>query len=679
MKNSRNNGLAGIIFNLSFCLMLIFAGGDPCSADETVVTDLTDLSIQELMNVEITLAARKPRKLSETSAAVFMITAEDIRRSGVTSIPEALRMVPGLQVARIGSGRWAITSRGFNSRFAYKLLVLIDGRSVYTPVFSGVFWENQDVLLEDIDRIEIIRGPGASLWGANAVNGIINIITKHSKETQGNMLTAGIGSEEKGFGSARNGGKLGESGTYRLYAKYFNRDEAVETSGKDAGDDWDMLRAGFRSDFSFSDKDEMTLQGDIYQGEKNQTFIFPSITAPYTEVIKDDETMFGGNILGRWQRRFSDSSDIALQFYYSHSETPELNTLVDEDTYDMDFQHRFVFGEKHELSWGLGYRFYRDNIPPTAMMSFEPREEEEHLFSAFVQDDFNFIKDRVRLTLGTKVEYNESTDFEIQPNARVLLTPHKDHILWAAVSRAVKTPSRLEKNIRMLTGVIPPASPENPTPLPVLLVLSGNSGVVSQEVVALESGYRLKAIDRFSFDMAVFYNLYDNLIELVPDSPYLNADPANPAMTQPTRGETRMEAETWGIELAINWELTKCWQVKTAYTLFQEDMHEELGLSVLPEDRAPRHQVSLRSSADLPWNLEFDLWFRYVDELSAIPVESYSALDLRLGWNLSENIEISIAGQSLTDPEHPEFYENGLFSYPAEIERSLYAKIVWRF
>jgi len=664
---------------LSMILLLFWANSANAAGQQPA--DLTDLSLEELMHIEITSVSKKPERLADAAAAIFVITQEDIRRSGVMSIPEALRMVPGLQVARIDANKWAISSRGFNSRFANKLLVLMDGRTVYDPVFSGVFWDVQDTMLEDIDRIEVIRGPGATLWGANAVNGVINIITKSSKDTQGVLLSGGAGTEERGFGNARFGGKIREKGSYRVYAKYFDRDESVNAQGDATADDWRMSRAGFRTDWNLSHSDDFTFQGDIYDGETGQQAEFPTFSPPYTETAKGDTQLSGGNLLTRWQHTFSETSDMSLQFYYDRTEREQLVGSQDRDTLDIDLQHRFAWGSFQEIIWGLGYRYTHDDIsvrfPPIDM---DPDSQENNLFSAFIQDEITVLENRLRLILGSKFEHNDYTGFEIQPSGRIVWTPHEDHTLWTAVSRAVRTPSRQENDVEFIQSVIPPGVPENPGPLPAAVAIFGNDDLESEELVALELGYRVQASNRLSFDFTAFYNIYNNLFTTVPDTPFMRMSSPPPYVVIPLSFANKMDGETYGMEVAAKWRPLDWWQLHLSYTFLKMDLDVEDG-AIDPEDEGdnPEQQASVRSSMDLPWDLELDLWLRYVDSLSEPRVPSYTTLDVRLGWQPLGNLEISIVGQNLLGSPHAEFIDEQLLSEPTEIERSVYGKITWRF
>jgi len=414
------------------------------AVENNQLQDLTELSLEELMNIEITSVSKKAEKFSQAPAAIYVITSEDIKRSGATSLPELLRMVPGVEVARINSNAWAISVRGFNGRFANKLLVLIDGRSVYTPTFSGVFWDEQDLLLEDIERIEVIRGPGGTLWGANAVNGVINIITKKAKDTQGFFSTVTYGNIEKPTVGMRFGSKLGKDLYYRVYGKYFKRDSFEDIYGNDAGDEWEVGRGGFRADYS-KGKDSFMVEGNVYKGETGENLNISSRLYPKTDDLQ------GGNLLCRWARKFSEKSDISLQMYYDHVERsqeyqmPSVTGGLQKETfkmklqtYDLDFQHRFFLGDKNEIVWGTGVRLIKDKYQNTPHLAILPDSKWMHIYSGFVQDEIHLIPEKFSLILGSKFEHNSFTGFEYQPNLRLLYFPKKEHTIWAAISRAVR-------------------------------------------------------------------------------------------------------------------------------------------------------------------------------------------------------------------------------------------------
>jgi iron complex outermembrane recepter protein len=666
-----------------------FAAVSPASAQTTnrPLSDLTSMPLEKLMDVQVTTFSRREERASQTAGAVHVITAEDIRRSGVTSIPEALRLAPGMQVARVDSHQWAISARGFNDVFANKLLVMIDGRSVYTPLFSGVFWDVQDTLMEDIERIEVIRGPGATLWGANAVNGIINIITKSAGETQGSLMTLGAGTEERGFGAYRYGGKLGESGHYRLYAKYFSRDDSVLSSGNDSNDAWDMVRAGFRGDWGkATDPTTFTLQGDAYGGKLHQTYAtirqvpnpFPPPSLLFAPTNTPDRyDVAGGNILGRWTRTFSAESDLRLQAYFDHTLRDTVIFGEDRDTFDLDTQYRFPIGQSQDVVMGAGYRMTHDDVRNEFGVSLFPDSRATHLFSTFVQDEITIVPDTLLLTLGSKFEHNDFTGFEVQPSGRLLWTPHPKHTVWASISRAVRTPSRAEDDLRLNQALAAGFSP-------AVRSIFGNRDFDSEKVVAYELGYRVLPHARLSLDVATFYNDYDQLRSLE-GSPVVRFTPRPPHVGFVVGNG--LEGETYGVEIASTYQMRDWWRWQVSYTVLEMQMHTQpgstdaalSGTALRIEGSNPHHQFQLRSSVDLPHNIELDAGLRHVDSLSAQGIPSYTVMDLRIGWRPAKNWEFSIVGQNLLDSQHPEFTPSFIGTQLTEVQHSVYGKVTWRF
>lgn len=648
------------------------------SATKGRLRDLLSYSIEELMNVEVTTAARKPVKLSDATSAVFVVSKEDLRRSGATTVPDALRMVPGLEVARISANQWAVSSRGFNGRFANKLLVLVDGRTVYTPSFSGVYWEVQDLLLEDIERIEVVRGPGAALWGANAVNGVINIITKPAAATAGGLLTAAAGSEERLMTGLRYGDRVGDTGQYRVYAKAFERDGSVDSFGQDFGDDGRQVRGGFRADWAPNATDAMTVQGDSYSGIAGQMIKIPTLSPPYRKILTDEARVSGGNLLGRWQRSFSPRSDLRLQAYYDWTDRREATHAERMDTVDLEAAHRFDAGGRQEILWGLGYRSTIDDVRGTFSIATDPETRRLGLASAFFQDEIRAVEDRLLFTVGAKVEHNDYTGTEVQPSVRMLWSPADEHRIWSAVSRAVRTPSRLETDAQANSFVYPdPASGEA-----TVIRISGTDDFLAEDLVAYEIGYRFLPAREFSLDLAAFFNSYDHLRSGEPGAPFPEASPPPPHQVQPYTTDNLMNARTYGIEAAADVRLLPWWTVNLAYTFLEMDLHPDHGsqdlLSEHAEDESPHHQASVRSLMNLRRNLELDLWLRYVDNLPYLLVRQYYTLDARLGWWPRPDLEIVLAGQNLLDERHAEFARE-IFYVQSEIQRSAYLKVVWSF
>lgn len=641
-----------------------------------VTQDYSEMSIEDLMNVEITSVSKKSQRLSEAAAAIFVINQEDIRRSGATSIPEVLRMVPGVQVAHIDANKWAVTARGLNGGYAAKLLVMMDGRSVYSPLFSGVFWNSQDTLLEDIERIEVIRGPGATVWGANAVNGVINIITQNAADTQGGLLTAAVGTE-LAIGGGRFGGQIGEDTFWRIYAKATDVDSFTDANGDDAADDWQTQRGGFRLDSRIGIDHQLTLQGDIYNNDFNDTLITTDqiMMPPFIQVAEVDNSGdgSGGNLLGRWRYDASASSDYTLQIYYDRTNYAPGFTELAVDTFDVDFQHHFQLTDRQEVIWGLGYRFQQDKALNGNFVSFDPQEDSYDLWSLFVQDEILFFDDQVRLTVGSKFEHNDFTGFEIQPSVRAIWQPTKQQAVWAALSRAVRTASRGEHDVT-LTQPIPGMGPTT-------LVTSGNSDFESEKMIAYEIGYRIQATKTLTFDTAVFLNDYDDLrwgkiTGITPGFP-----------PNPTRIDTvvynALEGDVFGFEMASQWQPAAWLNFNLAYTYTDIDLtpvnDPSADISEI-EGVDPNHQVSLRTMTNLSDRLTFDLWLRYVSELPGIDVDSYLTLDARLAYQINSNLEVALVGQNLLEDHHAEYVpEIQIPNKPSEVERSVYVKLDWSF
>ncbi|MDG4475537.1 TonB-dependent receptor plug domain-containing protein [Thiovibrio frasassiensis] len=667
-------------------ISILMASSQPCWAAHPKITAL---SLEELLSVDITSVSKKTEKASDAAAAVFVVSQEDIKRSGATSIPEVLRMVPGLQVARIDANKWAVSSRGFNAFSSNKLLVLMDGRTLYNPLFSGVLWNAQDTMLDDIERIEVIRGPGASLWGANAVNGVINIITKHSADTQGGLLTAGTGSEEKGFGSVRYGTKINEHTTYRVYGKNFYRDDLEFANGSEANDDWHQARGGFRLDSAAPDSPySYTIQGDGYNGYADAATNIPTLIPPFTTDISNPSHIRGGNLLGRLTRKGPNNSEMSLQGYYDLAKSNDRLLGDDRGTGDIEFQHRFQATERQELTWGLGYRYSHDTLENSATFSFAPASRTDQLLSAFVQDEITLIDDLLRLTLGSKFEHNDFTGYEAQPNARLLYTPHKHHTFWGAVSQAVRTPSQAEHDIRISSAIVPSTYIPQLSLFPAGLaefVINGNEEYKSEKLTAYEIGYRTQVHEKLAFDLTAFLNDYSRL-RTTPPFPAANFITANstPGILYQLNYEAgnTMEGQTYGFELVADAKPLEWWRLQLAYTFLRLDLQETgqgLYASEDAEGESPRNQVSLRSMMDLGSRLTLDTWLRYVDNLPTYGIASYVTLDARIGWQLNPQVELSLVGQNLLDNAQPEFGSLFINTIPSEIERSVYAQVRMTF
>lgn len=609
-------------------------------------SELKKLPIEQLVDVEITSASRRSEPLSQASSAIDVITSDDIRRAGVTNLPDALRLGTEMQVAQIDGRTWGISTRGFNLSTANKLQVLLDGRSLYTPLFSGVFWDAQQTFLPDIAQIEIIRGPGATLWGANAVNGVINIRSKSAQETQGFLLYGGAGGQETGFGGLRYGGTIGANTAYRVYALHQSRDSLRLSGGADAEDASDITQGGFRIDSKVQPNDTLTLQGDVYNGG-------------FDRLEGDTVEIDGENIIGRWNHAYDADASFTVQAYFdrTHRLIPALFEETRE-TYDLEFQGQYRAGP-NDFVYGADYRVSHDNIGNISPnFAFLPANDTQQLISAYAQDDWHVVPDVFTLTGGSKFEYNTFSGFEVQPTGRFTWLPGHDQTVWGAISRAVRTPTRIDQDV-----VLP-----NPnTGIPA--ILAGTKDFESEALVAYELGYRVRPVEQLSFDLALYYNNYDNL---------------RSQETQPNGLillENLGEAESYGGSLSAKWRVTDWWVVDGSVSLLQLDLRGGPGSNDRTggsgEANDPNASALAHSAIDLPYHVQFDSFLRYVDSLPHPATPSYLELDLRVGWSPRENLEFAIVGRNLLHESHIEFA--GVNTPTREVPRSVYGTIRWSF
>lgn len=671
---------ASRLWGQSIALVLLLTGSGLSAGDSPAQTahDLTDASLEALLNMEVSSPGRKEQKLNQTAAAIYVITQEDIRRSGAASVPEVLRMVPGLQVARINASSWAISARGFNGRFADKMLVMIDGRSIYNHLYSGVYWEQNEVALDDIERIEVVRGPVATMWGSNAVNGVINIITRPARETQGLQVGAGGGNAEHGFGSIRYGGSVGGRAFYRVDTEYFDRGPLAGAAGQAGHDQWDSGRVGGRLDWQVSQRDQLTVEVDASRGGGQQT-VFPnypltSLSAP----VPDDVTFSDEHVLGRWTHTFSARSDMAWQFSVSDEERSEGFGRMTAWTGDADFQHHVALSPRHDLMWGLGLRLYRNHMmsqsvfpAPSAVVRFDPAASHDMLASLFAQDQIALRPESLSLTLGVRIEHNAFTGFETQPSARLLwsLTPRQH--LWTAISRAVRTPALTDRDLVIDFQIADPG---------VVGVLRGNPNFQSETALAYEAGYRNQPARWLTLDLAAFFCNYGNLRTFEIGAPFLQSEP-QPVVVVPLQFANQAGAHTYGMELATNWSLTPRWRLSGNYSWFRYGLTRGLAAkstSVDPEGVSPTHQAQFRTQWDLSRRLTFDTGIYFVSALTGIAVPGYVRTDARLGWRLSSAAEISVEGQNLLNGRHLEFRPNDYLE-STQPGRAAFLKVTWAF
>jgi iron complex outermembrane receptor protein len=654
------------------------------------------------MDVQVTSVSRKEQSLSRVGAAVYVLTEEEIRRSGMTNIPDLLRMAPGVNVARVTANTWAITIRGFNERYSNKVLVLIDGRSVYTQEFSGVYWDQQSVPVEEIARIEVIRGPGGTVWGANAVNGVINIITKHSDDTHGGLLTAGTGSQEFGAGFLRYGGKAGAKGSYRVYGRHFQVDNSTYGASRTSNDAWHGTQVGFRSDWTLSPKDTLLLEADFYSARESQNLTTVLSLAGFQTARFDDsmeaETT---NVLGRWSHTFSDGSQSSLQFFYSDFVRLDQG-MDDQDTVDVDFQHRFRLGDRHEFVGGASYRhtalayqglhgysYYSphsmDGFEHDQLVSRHPFPDlvnlRSDLFSTFLQDEIR-LKNTVFLTVGSKLEHNSFSGFEYEPSVQVVWAPDARKTIWASAARAIQQPSWF-----FSASILDAASfPLDNGGVGVFRLL-GNPNVKPEKSYDFEAGSRFQVGQRLSIDLAGFLSHYRDLATAEPEEPFFSLDPA-PHLVVPAIWHNLADGRTFGMEGWAIFQATSRWRITPGFSLLHMKIRRDADSNdPLVEDsvgNSPSHQFQLRSTLNLTSRLEWDAALYYTGGLlttvgpSLQHLDSYARVDTRLGWRIGEFTELSIVGQNLLSPRHLEFTDVHQV-HATQAQRSVLGKIAWRF
>jgi iron complex outermembrane recepter protein len=642
--------------------------------------DLTDLRIEDLMNVNVTSASKKEQKISRVPAAIFVIAQEDILRSGATNIPDLLRMVPGLEVAQIDSSTWAISARGFNGQYSNKLLVLIDGRTVYTPLFSGVYWDAQDVPLDSIERIEVIRGPGATVWGANAVNGVINITTKIARETQGGIETAEGGTLDHGAGMVRYGGNIGAHGAYRAFADGFEIGSFLTPDQQNAHDDWYRFHGGFRLDEDVSAKDSLTMEGEAVRGNAGEIVsTIVSLFPPVNAALDLRDRFSGWSVQGRWKRVLSPGSETTLQVYFDRSNRGDTTYGDGLNTLDIDFQHHGIWGRRQDFVWGLGYRLYSDKAAPAFRISANPRELTYQIFSSFVQDEIAIRPDHLYTTVGAKLEHSYFNGFNLQPTARITWTPEGRDMFWAAVSGAQRTPSRGETAVRENEAVYP--GPDN---LPILASLFGNPAQKNEHLIATEAGFRKALADRLSFDSAIFFNQYHDLRSGEPGTPRLETDPPPAHLLIPIYLANLLYGETHGIEAFASVKLAARWTLSPGYTFLTMHLHRNAGgldVGTGPESEGglPNQQAQLHSNVNLPWHWQWTTSAYFVGRLAAPKIPSYTRLDTNLAWQLAEKISLDLVGQNLQKSLHQEYSGPDLTVLPSLVRRSAYGRLTWRF
>lgn len=662
---------AAILFGMAVPGLPQEAKPDPEEDEPDRIAALRNFTLEDLVNRDITTVSKHPEKSFSASAAVSVITQEDLRRSGSQNIVEALRMAPGMSVYRMDGGKWASSTRGFASRYADKLLVLIDGRSVYTSHFGGVFWESLHYPMDEIDRIEVIRGPGGALYGDNAVNGVINIITKDSASSQGFRATAGGGTYSQSFGNLRYGNLIGPNGTFRTYLSYKGFGNSPNS-----GDHWNFLQGGFRTDWQWSN-DHFTFQGDKYRGNHEDIINIPSFAAPFLTPTAQSYDTIGHNLLARWTHDFSDTSELQVQAYYDYNKrTGLLHTI--EEKYDINIQHHFEAGNLQSFTYGVGYRFWPDvkeyNL---GYLTYVPSRRNLQIFSSFVQDEIQIVPDELRLTLGSKFEHHDSTGFNFQPSARLAWTPTPRHTLWGAISRAILVPSNNDRDSRF-NPVPLSASPTILAGLPLLPRGAANPNAANSEAISYELGYRVRPAENLSLDFALFMTDYRALISGLPGAITFGVPTPAPHHSLELISANSAAARSYGGEWSVTFDATDWWRWQGYYAYLQIDHNDPLNPTGAQLD--PQHQVSLRSQINLGQDWEWDLWGRYTGDSESAGIPAYFTLDTRLSWRPKRDLEISLVGQNLLEPQRIEAAEDGFVrTLITPVPRGVYLQVTYSY
>ncbi|MCE9595976.1 MAG: TonB-dependent receptor [Planctomycetes bacterium] len=629
--------------------------------------DLRDYTLEQILDMEVSIASPSDQKQGDAPAAVYVLTGDEIRRAGFTTIQEALRMVPGFFVARYTSTLWQVTARGFSGSFASDLLVMIDGVSVYTPLFAGVWWELQAIDMDDVERIEIVRGPGASLWGANAVNGVINVITKHSKDTHGVRVTALAGNESREL-AARWGGKLDEDVDYRAWFKGSENSPLVDSLGDPANEHWTIGKVGFRTDWTRANGDRVKFLGNGYVAGVQESYAVAFPTAPFSRIANDTTPKNGGFLLGSWERDDTPDSNMKLSAWWSKDFQKQVDFRMNIDVFDVEFRRSRNLAADNTLTWGVGYHVVNSHLPSDFTYTFDPISRVQQTPRVFLHDEIRFPEQNASVTLAAQVEHTSFTGFEVQPSIRALWHPRENHTVWAALSRAVRTPSIEENDIAFR--------------LPYdnfsgdFFLEQGSSRYESEKVVAAETGWRWSPSPTLSLDVSAFYNHYDDKRTLEFGTPFNSGG----LQFFPFTFDNKAQARSYGVEVACDWDVSDRWRIRSGYSLFK--LHTTLDADsndfFLPttDHSTPKNQINVRSYYDLGEHWEFDVGAYYVDDVLSYDNPAYTRVDARLGWNPNPNVRFSLGVQNAFMDQHPETGED-LIGIGTEVERNVYFSVSW--
>ncbi|MCP5433134.1 MAG: TonB-dependent receptor [Alphaproteobacteria bacterium] len=661
--------------------LLAAAAADKAGAVATHEADaLADMSIEDLLKVEITIASKKSEQLASVPAAIYVITADEIARSSATTLADLLRMVPGLEVASLDGNKWAVSARGSNERFARRLLVLQDGRTLYSPLYSGVFWDSSDLVLDNISRIEVIRGPGASIWGANAVNGVVNVITKSAAETKGVYAKAEASDHGDQIYSARYGAAHGDLVDYNLSMKFRTHPDSDATAN--ANDAWQAFRFSARTDWKLPDGGKLTVSGGFLDGTVETRRPVVLLAPPYASVVNSEDNVLGGHLLARWEAPKSDRMGWSVQGFWEKTSREYLDGELNYDVFDVELQSAFRLTDSTQAVMGAGYRIVFDEVAGSSSLMIRDYNAERDLISAFVQIDQGLFSNGTRLILGTKIENNDFTGTEIQPTAR-LMVPVGRFNLWAGVSRAVRTPSRGELDAITPLAVVPPGTPQNPGFLPLLVEFEGAAALDSEVLTAYEAGVRGRLTDEIWIDATAFLNEYNDTVDGQLGANRVDLLAAIPHVVQPINLTNSGGLEVKGFEVVLDWEPTSALGLRGFYGYLDEN-RDTASLAILQGaarggNDAPIHQAGLRVSARLADGVDFTAMSKYVGEIEGQNLKDYVDLDLKLAWRVCERATVSITGNNLIDAPRTEFRSSDLPLFETEVERSVFGGIEVRF
>ena len=640
-------------------------------------SSLADQTLDQLLNTPVVTVSKRAQRLSKAAAAVYVISKEEIHRSGATTVPELLRLAPGVQVARINATHWAISIRGFNGLWSNKLLVMIDGRTIYSKVFSGVNWEMQDVVLENIDRIEVVRGPGSSVWGANAMNGVINIVTKPAADTSGTTLAASAGNLHRFQATAQHGGSLGGT-AYRVYSKV--RDDALPMNNNQISPySHRQVTGGFRIDSTLNSRDTLTVQGDGYLGRTTDWEVNPpNLLSPVPQTADIDGHPASFDLQVKWIRTLSDQSELSIQAFGAHTQRSESGSDARESTFDVELQHSFALGGRNSILWGLEARSIKDRLLGTPRTYYVPISRTDVLTAGFVSDDISLVRDRLELSIGAKFEKFNFTRLQIEPSVRLAWTPNDNQTVWGSVGRAVRIASRYERDIRFDAAVIP-------GPLTVVSTVFGNPQAAPETMIAYEMGHRIKLGRKLSFDTAAYYNRYGTLRSTQPLPSQFVLQPT-PHLLVPLQFGQSGQGTAMGLESIVNWDVVPRWRITSSYSYGQLSIgsiqgdNSAVSVYQTAPGSLPRHQAQIRSYWDINAKLQLDASAWYVNRLPAQQLPSYTTVDLRLGWRPVQPLELSLGVSNLFNRVHTEGPSDRIVVYSSRpFGRMGTVGVTWRF